>query len=206
MSDERNDLPRLADAGTDTPSDDRVVDERMQRPETPADVARQAETGTVRETLYKLPGSREQVPATEATQAELRSITATTVLMDRSGAESITADRVQLERSGSKSIDTKSAQLDRSGVVALGSEHTVLLHSSAVQVVAEEARVTDSTVVWLTTERASLENSLVILFAGTAEGDVQPVFTPQTAAIFGAAAGGLLALLSLVLRGRSRRG
>jgi len=111
------------------------------------------DVGTLRETTHKLPGSREQVPATEAVRAELGSVTATTVLLDRSGAESITAERVQLERSGAKDIDSKSAQLDRSGVVALGSEHAVLLHSSAVQVVAEEARITDSTVAFLLTKR-----------------------------------------------------
>src|SRR5688572_5601251 len=106
MSDERPNPARPADAGADAPADDRVVAEHTQRPSAPAPaptpapapaVLATAEAGEVRETLYKLPGSREQVPATQATGAELRSITATTVLMDRSGAQGITAERVQME-------------------------------------------------------------------------------------------------------------
>jgi hypothetical protein len=157
----------------------------------------------IRETLYKQPGSREQVPATEVKGTGLRSIAATTVLMERSGAEQITAERVSMERSGAKALDAKSAQLDRSGVVALGSEHTVLLHSSAVQVVAEEARLTHSSAVFLQTERATLTDSRVGVFMGTAEGDVRATFTAQSAAIFGAALGAVFALLTIVLtRGR----
>ena len=113
-----------------------------------------------------------------------------------------------MDRSGAKSLDTKSAQLERSGVVALGSEHTVLLHSSAVQVVAEEARLTHSRAVFLQTERATLTDSRVGVFMGTADGDVRATFTTHTAAIFGAVAGAVFALLTVVLtrgRGRSRR-
>lgn len=165
--------------------------------------ARVATGGTVREILYKQPGSREQTPATEATEAELGEINASTVLMERSGSEQITAERVSMERSGAKSIETKSAQLDRSGVVALGSDNAVLLRSSAVQVVAEEVRMSHSSAVFVMSERATLEDSRVVIFAGQADGDVQAVMTTRSAAIFGAAAGLVLTLMMVILGARS---
>ena len=222
MHDEERDKTDDLTGADGVAGDDRVVSERVQ-PLAPAlptvgaeldeadtvdsDTAGQlgapaAESGSddgIRETLYKQPGSREQVPATEVKGADLRSVEATTVLMERSGAEQITAERVSMERSGAKTLDAKSAQLDRSGVVALGSEHTVLLHSSAVQVVAEEARLTHSRAVFLQTERATLTDSRVGVFMGTAEGDVRATFTARTAAIFGAALGAVFALLTVVL-------
>lgn len=162
----------------------------------------QVTTGAVRETLHKQPGSREQVPATAATDAELRSINASTVVMERSGAEQISADRVTMERSGAKSIETKSAQLDRSGVVALGSDTTVLLRSSAVQVAAEDVRLSHSSAVFVSAERATLDDSRVVIFAGRAEGDIRAVLTARSAAIFGAAAGLVLTLMLVLLGAR----
>ena len=223
MSDEQRSKSGDGETPSAAPGDDRVVSERVLASSgAPAaanaleDAAPIADTGhagvpepaataggVIRETTYKLPGSREQVPATEARGADLRSIEATTVLLERSGAEQITAERVSMDRSGAKSLDAKSAQLDRSGVVALGSEHTVLLHSSALQIVAEEARLTHSRAVFLQAERATLTDSRVVFFAGTAEGDVCSTFTTRTAAVFGAAAGAVFALLTIVLaRGR----
>jgi hypothetical protein len=207
--------------------DDRVVSERAQAPSpatpvvggslTDADTISQpgqvgapdddSDDESIRQTTYKLPGSREQVPATAATGAELRSVEATTALLERSGAEQVTAERVTLDRSGAKSIDAKSAQLDRSGVVALGSEQAVLLNSSAVQVVAEEARLSKSKALFVQADRVTLEGSRVVVLAGAAEGDVQTVFTRETAAVFGAALGFVFALLTIVLtRGRRARG
>lgn len=220
MSDDPATKPRAQDA------DDRVVSERMQS--TPGateiigpgldDADTQSEpgqigssavspapvNGAIRATTYKLPGSREQVPATEASGAELRSIEANTVLLDRSGVERISAERVSMNRSGAKSLDAKSAQLDRSGVVALGSEHTVLLHSSAIQVVAEEARLSKSRAVFVTAERATLEDTRVMVLAGQVEGDVSAVFTRGTAAAFGAALGAVFALVVMLFSRRVR--
>jgi hypothetical protein len=159
---------------------------------------------SIRDTIFKLPGSREQVPAKQAERTDLQSVTADTVLMDRSGAEQITADRVSMEQSGAKSIDAKSAQLDKSGAVALGADHAVLLHSSAVQVVAEEARLTDSAVLVLSAESATLTDSRVVVFAGKAEGDVNAVLTPLSAAVAGGAFGLVVALVMILLRSRSR--
>lgn len=161
------------------------------------------DSGTVRQTLYKEPGSREQTPATEATQAELREINATTVVMDRSGSEHITAERVTMNRSGARSLDTKSAQLDHSGVMALGSDSTVLLQSSALHVVADQVRMSHSSAVFLSAEHATLADSKVVIFAGSTDGDVQAVLTARGAAIFGAAAGLVLALMLVLLGVRS---
>jgi hypothetical protein len=226
MHDEQRDKPDELSGAGGVPDDDRVVSERVQ-PLTPAQPTVGAELEEadtietpgqvgapepatlagdddgIRETLYKQPGSREQVPATEVRGTGLRSVEATTVLMERSGAEQIAAERVSMDRSGAKTLDAKSAQLERSGVVALGSEHTVLLHSSAVQVVAEDARLTHSSAIFLQTERATLTNSRVGVFMGTAEGEVRAAFTTQSAAVFGAAVGAVFALLTLLLtRGR----
>jgi 3D (Asp-Asp-Asp) domain-containing protein len=165
-----------------------------------------ADTGIIRETVYKRPASREQVPATETVQAELREVTATTVLMDRSGSEHITAERVNLDRSGAKTIDTKSAQLDRSGVVALGSDNAVLLHSSAVQVVADEVRMSKSMAFVVSSGNATIEDSRVLIFAGQANGDVQALMTSRSAAILGGAAGLVLSLMLILLRSGSRSG
>jgi len=154
----------------------------------------------IREVTYKLPASREEAKATEATRADLSLVEAQTVMMKQSGAEQITADRVVMEQSGAKSIETKSAQLDQSGVVALGSDHTVLMQSSAVQVVAEEAQLSKSSVLVVSAKQARIEDSRIVLFAGTADGEVRPVLTPATAAALGAAFGLILALASLVIR------
>ena len=48
------------------------------------------------------------------------------------------------------------------------------------------------------------DDSRVLLFAGTATGDVRAAFTPRTAAIFGAAAGVALAVLLLLARAIGR--
>lgn len=180
-------------------SDDHVVAERASRVVSGGPGAR------IRRTMFKLPATREQVPATEASEAELSAVTAEIVLLDRSGAERITAERVSMERSGAQTIDAKSAQLERSGVVALGSDHSVLLHSSAVQVVAEEARISRSRILWLSSTRATLDGSSVLFFSGSADGDVRATFTPRTAMIFGAACGLALVVARALVNGVTRR-
>jgi hypothetical protein len=160
---------------------------------------------SIRDTTYKQPGGRVETPATKTSDAELTTVNATTVLMNRSGSEQVTAERVTMERCGARSVDTKSAQLDRSGVVALSSEHTVLLRSSAVQVVAEEARLSRSSVAFLFSDKVELsDDSRVLFFAGSATGDVRAAFTPRTAAIFGAAAGVAVTALLLLARAIGR--
>jgi hypothetical protein len=155
----------------------------------------------IRKTIFKKPGGREETPATAADDAELSAVQGETVLLNRSGSERITAERISMDRSGARSIEAKSAQLDRSGVVALGSEHTVLLHSSAVQVVAEEARLSRSAVGFLFSDKVELtDDSRVFFFAGSANGDVRALFTPRSAAAFGAVVGLVVTCFLLLAR------
>jgi hypothetical protein len=208
MSDEKNLQPNEP-VETGSNGDDQFVAERV-HPGEPAQTtasepsARSSLSGTIRQTLIKRPGSREQVPATEATGANLSAVTATTVMMNQSGSEEITADRVTMERSGSRAIEAKSVQMDRSGVVALSTENAVLLKSSAVQVVAEEARLSHSSALFLSSGKASLENSRIAIFSGSADGDVQPLMTGRTAGILVGALTALLVLLVALQRNRSR--
>ncbi|MDQ3549641.1 MAG: hypothetical protein M3439_12580 [Chloroflexota bacterium] len=212
MSDEKNPQPNASiDSGST--GDDQFIAERVHAGEPAHTTAPQPSeqasptggsstagslAGKIRQTIYKRPGSREQVPATEATAANLSAVTATTVLMNQSGSEGITADRVTMERSGSRSIDAKSVQMDRSGAVALSADNAVLLKSSAVQVVAEEARLSHSSAIFLSSGRASIEHSRIAIFSGSADGDIQPLITGRTAAILiGALAAFLFAIIAL---------
>ncbi len=70
--------------------------------------------------------------------------------------------------------------------------------------VAQEARVKDSAIVLLSADRATVEGSRIVLFAGHADGPVEPLLTPASAAALGGALGGVVALLLLLLRSRSR--
>ena len=163
------------------------------------------ETGVIRETTFKQAPSRELTPATEAVGAQLQDINATTVLMNQSVGRHITAERITLEQSAAQTVDAKSAQLDKSGVVTLGADNSVLLHSRAVQVVAEEARVSRSQVGLMIADKAEVEHSRILLFAGSAEGDVQAAFTPVTAAIAGGAFGLIVTVVLVVLGAGSKR-
>jgi hypothetical protein len=210
MSNEDETDPRPTAPEENGPTgDDRVVAERVHADEPspttgPAPPRQPSLAGTIRQTIFKRPGSREQVPATEAIEANLSAVDATTVLMKQSGAEQITAERVTMEQSGARTIDAKSVQMDQSGVVALSSDNTVLMKSSAVQVVAEEARLSHSSAIFLSSGNATLENSRVAVFAGTANGDVHAVLTARSAAIAGGVFAVVLVLLLALLRSRSR--
>jgi len=202
MSDEK-DLQPNETVDTGTSGDDEFVAERVHADEpshttTPESSSRPSLTGTIRQTILKRPGSREQIPATEANKANLDSVQAETVLMKQSGSEGITADRVTMEQSGARSIDAKSVQMDQSGVVALSTEQAVLLQSSAVQVVAEKARLSKSQALFVSSGEATIEDSRIAIFSGTATGDVQPLITGRTAAIVvGALLASLLALIAI---------
>ncbi len=163
------------------------------------------QSGNIRETTIKDTATREPVPATEATNADLQNVEAATVIMKQSGAEKIVADRVSMEQSGAKSIEAKSAQLDQSGVLALGSDNVAMMQSSAVQIVTEEIRLTKSSAVFVNARQARVEDSRIVLFAGTADGEVNTAFTPVTAAIAGGAFGLVLALVTFALRALASR-
>jgi hypothetical protein len=208
MSDEKDLQPNQPEPAGTT-GDDQFVAERVHadapsQTTAPEPPSRASVAGTIRQTIFKRPGSREQVPATEATSANLSAVNAETVLMTQSGSEGITADRVTMERSGSRSIDAKSVQMDQSGVVALSTEQAVLLKSSAVQVVAEEARLSHSSALFVSSGKASIENSRIAIFAGSTDGDIQPLITGRTAGILAGALATFLVLLVVLLRTGSR--
>ncbi len=208
MSDEKDLQPNESEEAGTT-GDDQFVAERVHanRPSqttAPEPSGRGSLSGTIRQTIFKRPGSREQVPATEAISANLSAVNATTVLMNQSGSEGITADRVTMERSGSRSIDAKSVQMDQSGVVALSTEQAVLLKSSAVQVVAEEARLSHSSALFLSSGKATIENSRIAIFAGSTDGDVKPLITGRTAGILIGALAALMVLLFALQRNGTR--
>jgi hypothetical protein len=207
MNDEK-DLPTNEPVETGTPGDDAFVAERVHPDEpshttAPDSAGQPSKIGAIRQTIFKRPGSREQIPATETNQAELASVTATTVLMNQSGSEGITADRVQMERSGTRSIEAKSVQMDQSGAVAMSTEQAVLLQSSAVQVVAEKARLSKSAALFVSSNEATIEDSRIGIFSGTATGDVQPLITGRVAAILIGALVATLVLLIALTRGRT---
>lgn len=207
MSDEK-DLQLNEPVETGPNGDDAFIAERVHSDEpshttAPASTSQTSKVGTIRQTIFKRPGSREQIPATEANQANLASINATTVLMNQSGSEGITADRVTMDRSGTRSIEAKSVQMDQSGVVAMSTEQAVLLKSSAVQVVAEKARLSKSSAVFVSSGEATIEDSRIGIFSGTATGDVQPLITGRTAAILIGALAATLVLLLALARGRT---
>lgn len=158
----------------------------------------------IRQTIFKRPGSREQSPATEATNANLSAVTATTVLMKTSGSEEMTAERVVMDHSGARSIDAKSVQMDGSGVVALSSETAVLLKSSAVQVVAEKVRLSKSAAVFVSAGEAEIDQSRIVVFAGSTDGDVNALITGRSVAIMAGALAAFLLLLTVLLQTRSR--
>src|SRR5262249_17501511 len=93
------------------------------------------------EFVAKSDTTKSPIEANELLRADAGDVRATTVSMDRSGAESVTAERVTMERSGAKTLEARSAQLVNSGVAILKSEQAVLQGGSAVLGSAPQARL-----------------------------------------------------------------
>ena len=87
--------------------------------------------------------------ATELLRAEAGDVQATTVTMDRAGAEQVTAERVVMTNSGARTVEARSAQVDRSGILAVRSEKAVFSNSTAIAIATEEARIVRSRVLML---------------------------------------------------------
>lgn len=134
--------------------------------------------------------SKSAVQADELLRADAGDIHATTVTMDRSGAEQVTAQRVTMDRSGAKSLETRSAQLTDSGVAILKSEQAVLQGSAAGVVAAGEVRVVKSRAVAIVAGNLNAQEDVrAVFYVGPAEGGIRPVFTVPSALGFGAAFG-----------------
>jgi hypothetical protein len=139
--------------------------------------------------------------ATEILRAEAGNVEATTVSMDRSGAEQVTAERVVMTNSGARTIEARSAQVDRSGILAVRSDKAVFSNSTAIAIATEEARIVRSRVFALKADRATIESGAKIaIYAGPADENVRPLADVRGAAAFGAGLGAVLLMLGSLLR------
>jgi hypothetical protein len=139
--------------------------------------------------------------ATEILRAEAGDVHATTVTMDRAGAEQVTAERIVMTNSGARSVEARSAQVDRSGILAVRSEKAVFSNSTAIAIATEEARIVRSRVVMLKADRATIEaGTRVAIYAGPADEKMRPLADVRGAAAFGAGLGAVVLLLGPLLR------
>ena len=163
-----------------------------------------AASADVPTTILKASTTKTPTPAAEVLRADAGDVEATTVSMERSGADKVTGQRVIMNRSGARTLEARSAQLDRSGVVTLQSEHAVLHGGSAVAVVAKEARIVKSKVLLLVGNQAELDAGSRVLIhvgSGTRGGEAaRPTLDALGAAGFGAGFGLVLVLLGALLR------
>jgi hypothetical protein len=139
--------------------------------------------------------------ATEILRAEAGDVHATTVMMDRAGAERVSAERVVMTNSGARTVEARSAQVDRSGILAVRSDKAVFSNSTAIAIATEEARIVRSRVLMLKTDRAMIEaGAKVAIYAGPADENMRPLADIRGAAAFGAGLGAVLLLLGSLLR------
>jgi hypothetical protein len=139
--------------------------------------------------------------ATELLRAEAGDVQATTVTMDRAGAEQVTAERVVMTNSGARTVEARSAQVDRSGILAVRSDKAVFSNSTAIAIATEEARIVRSRVFMLKADRATIEaGAKVAIYAGPAGENVQPLADIRGAAAFGAGLGAVILFGSLLRR------
>src|SRR5215211_4755709 len=114
--------------------------------------------------------------ATEILRAEAGDVRATTVAMDRAGAEQVSAERVVMTNSGARTVEARSAQVDRSGILAVRSEKAVFSNSTAIAIATEEARIVRSRVLMLKADRATIEaGAKIAIYAGPADETVRPL-------------------------------
>jgi len=129
----------------------------------------------------------------EVLDGDVRDVRASSVTMERSGAESVTAERVSISNSGTRTVEARSAQVDRSGVLALTGQHVVLQDSSAVSVTADEVRLVRGFALFVRAGTVSFDaDSRAVVMDG--EGS-RPLMNAAGAAACGAALALALALL-----------
>jgi len=139
--------------------------------------------------------------ATEILRAEAGDVHATTVTMDRAGAERVTAERIVMNNSGARTVEARSAQVDRSGILALRSDKAVFSNSTAIAIATEEARIVRSRVVMLKADQATIEaGTKVAIYAGPATDNMRPLADVRGAAAFGVGLGAVLLLLGPFVR------
>jgi len=153
------------------------------------------------ETVLKATATKEPILAREVLAADAGDVRATTVSMERSGADHVTAERVIMSRSGAQRLEARSAQLDRSGAVRVSAERVVMQAGSAVAVVAAEARLVKSRALVVVSRSTTLDESArVLVHIGPDAPGVKPTLDTRGAATFGAAFAVVLFLLRTLLR------
>jgi len=139
--------------------------------------------------------------ATEILRAEAGDVRATTVAMDRAGAEQVTGERVVMTNSGARTVEARSAQVDRSGILAVRSDKAVFSNSTAIAIATEEARIVRSRVFMLKADRAAIEaGAQIAIYAGPPGETMRPLADVRGAAAFGAGLGVVLLVLGSLLR------
>jgi hypothetical protein len=139
--------------------------------------------------------------ATEILRAEASDVHATTVAMDRAGAEQVNAERVVMTNSGARTVEARSAQVERSGILAVRSDKAVFSNSTAIAIATEEARIVRSRVFMLKADRVTIEaGAQVAIYAGPLDENVRPLADVRGAAAFGAGLGAVLLLVGSLLR------
>jgi hypothetical protein len=138
---------------------------------------------------------------TEILRAEAGDGRATTVTMDRAGAERVTAERIVMTNSGARTVEARSAQVDRSGILAVRSDKAVFSNSTAIAIATAEIRIVRSRVFALKADRATIESGArVAIHAGPVDENVRPLADVRGAAAFGAGLGAVLLLFGSLLR------
>ncbi|MGH2531153.1 MAG: hypothetical protein ACRDJW_02495 [Thermomicrobiales bacterium] len=144
----------------------------------------------VSETVAKEQTTKSPTAASELLYADAGDVEATTVTMERSGAETVTGQRVVMDHSDARHVDARSAQLDRSGVLSLKSERAVLHGGAAGVVAAGEARIVRSKVGLIASGQTTVEGDLkALVHIGPVDGNVRTVLDPVSAVGAGAAFG-----------------
>jgi hypothetical protein len=156
----------------------------------------------VAETVEKSDTTKRPTLGSEVLYADAGNVEATNVTLEHSGAETVTAERATIDHSDIKSLEARSVQLTKSGALKINAENAVLQKSSAAFIQADDARIVKSSAMVINAGKLTSEGNVqTVLQFGPVDGELKTVFTPQSAAAFGAAFG----FVVLILGGIARR-
>jgi hypothetical protein len=126
-------------------------------------------------------------------------IAADRVVLHSSAAKSIDAETVAMHSSAAQRVVADTIRMVQSQAFSAHVETLAVEQSNLGLVRATDATLADSTVFALVSDRVQAANvSTVWLIARQVEGEVKTVFDARSAAVFGAALGGVLGLFSLM--------
>jgi hypothetical protein len=140
----------------------------------------------------------------EADRVELRSAAAKSIDADRvtmhfSAAQTIDAESIEMYSSAAQRVEADTIRMVQSRAVSAHAETLVAEQSNLGVLRATEATLADSQVFALVGDRVQAANvSTLWLIARQVEGEVKTVFDLRSAAVFGAALGGVLGLVALM--------